>query len=549
MNILQLIAIVFWGVVASKQVLFWLYLWQLKEYRVDRMRAHFELPSSRSVFFSQRNAAVLLLLVLSIVAIAVFDSTRSVVVLTVATILFYGFFAARAAEQFQNRSLMRPRLTLRALATLAFAVVLLGAIAVATFLQLARWLLVVLLFADIATPLVVSVAALIFTPAVNVWKKRFLEQARQKRAGLDHLLVIGITGSYGKTSMKEFLATILSQRFRVLKTAENNNTEMGVSRTISDSLSEEHDIFIAEMGAYKRGEIALTSSVAQPTMGVITGIAPQHLSLFGSLQNIQATKYELIEALPEKGLAVFNGDDEYARALFRQCTRPKRLYTTDPLIERSGQSIVVEDVRHTAEGTEMSIKDDRQKEIIITTLLGRHNATNLIGAITVARALGMDYASIKKGVQNIRAPQHTLQLLRGIKGSTVIDDTYSGNINGVFAALEVLKRMRGRQKICILYPLIELGPAAEKAHRDIGAKIGEVCDWCIVTSTDYFAPLYREALENGMSKDSIVALPTMREALRKAQEITDKGDVILLENRVPQGLLDGLVIFNDSMDD
>ncbi|MEX0916492.1 MAG: UDP-N-acetylmuramoyl-tripeptide--D-alanyl-D-alanine ligase, partial [Candidatus Spechtbacterales bacterium] len=366
-------------------------------------------------------------------------------------------------------------------------------------------------------------------------------EARTKRASLEGVLTIGITGSYGKTSMKEYVATILSQKFKVLKTEANNNTEIGIANTILHRLDENYDVFVAEMGAYRKGEIARSAAMVKPAIAVLTGIGPQHLSLFGSMQNIQEAKYELIESLPEKGLAIFNGDDDHARSLFRQCKNPKRIYTTDPLADPTIAGIRAESIRFIEGGMEIHIKDGKETEVITTSLLGRHNATNLLGAISVARALGMDYEEIQAGIKTIQPIPHTLQIVRGIKETTVIDDSYSGNVRGVFAALEVLSRMKARRKILVLQPLIELGGAAEKAHKEIGAKIGEICDYCIVVAPDYYTSLSREALSAGMSKTSIMCIPDAHHALRKIQELSDKGDVILLENRVGDEILRGVI--------
>ncbi|MEX2007882.1 MAG: Mur ligase family protein [Candidatus Spechtbacterales bacterium] len=549
MIILLLIALVFWAVVVTKYLLFWIFLWQLKEYRIDRMRAHFALPSSRSLLVNRR--AVLLVLLAAGGSVAALQVSQSFwyVGLVVAAILWYGFLAARTGEQIQNRVLKAPVFTLRALVTLGLAVVGYGVVTFA-FLLLARdWLLPWFFVSDLLVPIMATLGVFLFAPVARYLKRRTLARAKAKRAGLDRLLVIGITGSYGKTSMKEFLATILSQNFNVLKTEENNNTDIGVARTILNGLSKEHDIFVAEMGAYKKGEIARTAEIAQPSIGIITGLAPQHLALFGSFQNIQEAKYELIEALPEKGLAVFNGDNEHVRAMFRQCERPKRLYSAAGNNKKFGDGIMVESVRQTSDGMELSIREGSMRATLRTSLLGKHNVTNLVGAITVARSLGMEYEDIKAGVEAIVPPPHALTTHRGIKESTVIDDTYTANMTGVLAALDVLAAAPARQKIFIMQPLIEMGPLAEKAHREIGARIGEVCDWCIVTSEDYYQSMYKEALEGGMAPEAMVAIPSPRAALRKAQEVVDSGDVILLEGRVPEELLRGLVIHTSVPDE
>ncbi len=132
-----------------------------------------------------------------------------------------------------------------------------------------------------------------------------MNDARRIVQSMRNLLVIGITGSYGKTSVKHFLHTVLAQQFNVLMTPESFNTPMGVTRTVRSSLSPTHDIFIAEMGAKQTGDIKELCDLAQPKMGIITSIGPQHLETFKTLENVQATKFELVESLPADGTAFF----------------------------------------------------------------------------------------------------------------------------------------------------------------------------------------------------------------------------------------------------
>lgn len=538
-SLISILIAIFWALSAAKSALFWMYLWQTKEYRRDRMKSHFDLPSSRVLLVNKRSGIVVALLLLSI--LSSFASEWLQFFMALAALVFYGALCARTIEQFQSRKLKVPSLTSRTIASLSVALTLYAIFFAAVWMNASAWLLQAVFIADLLIPVAIGVGVAAFTPVALVMKRRVMEAAKHKRASLEGLLVVGITGSYGKTSMKEYVATLLAEKFKVLKTEANNNTEMGVAQTILNRLDESYDVFVAEMGAYRKGEIAQSASMAQPNIGVLTGIGPQHLSLFGSMQNIQEAKYELIESLPEKGLAIFNGDDDYTRALFRQCKNPKRVYTTDPLFDLTASGIRAESIRFVEQGMEMRIKDGSREVTITTALLGKHNATNLLGAIAVARALGMDYDEIQAGIKTIQPIPHTMQKLAGIKETTIIDDSYSGNVRGVFAALEVLSRMKARRKIMVLQPLIELGVASEKAHKEIGSRIGEVCDYCIVVSQDFFAPLYREALESGMSKDAMMCIPDPHQALRKIQELSDKGDVILIENRVNEEIIDGLL--------
>ena len=535
---------IFWVFTAIKNILFWAYLWQLKEYRYDRMKAHFELPSSHNILINQRLTITFILLVLNSIGV-IADIKALQWGFAAITLVYYGFLALHTVRQFRSRQLVLPLFTYRILVIIVISILAHAAVLILIIhIVHDEWVLQGKLALDFFSPFICYIGVFISNPLVNFYKKRVFQKAAAKRSQMESVLAIGITGSYGKTSTKEFLTTILSEKFSVLKTESNNNTEIGVANTILHKLDDSYDIFVAEMGAYKIGEIAKTANIVKPSIGVLTGLGPQHLSLFGGMQNTQKAKYELIESLPDKGLAIFNGDNDAVRNLFRKCEKPKRLYTSDRLLEFSNISgIQAESVRYTNEGMEIKIHDEsNNSETISTSLLGKHNATNLLGAITVARSVGMSFDEIRKGVKKLKPLSHTLQPMQGIKQSIVVDDSYSGNMHGVFAALEVLSRMKGNKKILVLQPLIELGEVANKVHRDIGVKIGEICDYCVVVSKDYYSLLYQEATKNGIKKDAMFCIESPKQAFEKIEQIVDKRDIVLIENRISKDLFDMLVM-------
>jgi len=557
-----LIPIIFilWITTALKNVMFWIYLWQVKEYRKDRMLVHLTLSTSRNLLFGKRNIWLVVLLILTLLPFALALNTSSFLMLGL-----YSFFAIRTLQQLQAKSLKLPRFTMRTLLIVTSAILFYLGLSVLVAIQLNKFILAWFLIADILTPLFVSLFVLITFP-ISAWSKnRIIVKATKKLRGLKNLLVIGITGSYGKSSVKEVLAAILQEKFSVVKTPQNINTDIGIARVILQNITKKHNVFIAEMGAYRKGEIKKSAGMARPQIGIITGINPQHISLFGSLQNIQEAKYELIEALPSKGLAIFNGDNENVRSLFRQCKNPKRIYSTDPFMEKDSQKITVKYIENTSRGLNLSIFEKNKGDILLKTkLLGKHNAINILGAVTIARELDVSYRDIKKGLLKMNASPHTLQIRKGIKSSIVIDDAYAANEDGVMAALEVLNNMKegpisiktstslagdgksGRarrsKKICIMQPLIELGDSSERVHKKIASRVAEVCDYLIMTGRDYFSIMFKEALDNGMNKENVFCLPKPQEALRKAQEIIEEGDVILIENRIPEAVLNGVVL-------
>jgi UDP-N-acetylmuramoyl-tripeptide--D-alanyl-D-alanine ligase len=538
MNFFIILTFIFWSIVVFKNIFFWIYFWQTKEYRADRMRAHFQLPTGKNLLFNKRNAWIGVLFLASLIPLG------AVQILTAAAaIFFYLFFTIRAAQQLQAKAIRLPKITLRTLLILSLCILTYIGISAFVFLVLNRLVLSWFLLSDLLVPAFVTLMVLTTSPISKYAKYIKIKQAQRKIEKLKDLLVIGITGSYGKSSMKEILSAILAKNFRVLKTPANINTDIGAANLILKKLQPNHEIFIVEMGAYRRDDVKKIAEMTHPQIGILTGINLQHVSLFGSMQNIQEAKYELIEALPDSGLAVFNGDSENAMALFRQCKKVKRLYSLNESKNKEHQKIFVKKIENTKNGLEIIIKENGKKSVVLKTQLrGQHNALNILGAIVVAREIGVKYPKIIKAVEKLKPPAHTLQIKKGIKESTVIDDSYSANEDGVLAALQVIKNLPGAKKICVLQPLIELGDSAERVHKSIATGIADSCDYAVLTGKDYFNIIYKEALDGGMSKDAVFCLPNPVEALRKIQEITGHGDIILLENRVPEIVLKGVIL-------
>lgn len=323
-----------------------------------------------------------------------------------------------------------------------------------------------------------------------IWRKWYMKKAAQKRARFPNLLVIGITGSYGKTSTKEFLYTILASKFggKVLKTKEHQNSEVGISQCILNDLRPEHEIFICEMGAYNKGGIKLLCDIVKPKVGILTGINEQHMATFGSQENIIKTKYELIESLPQDGTAFFNAKNTHCVELYNKTKIKKFLY-----------------------GQEAQFFGDE----------------NLLGARAVAKELGV--------MIEVKPQSNWFKPKIGANGLNIIDSTYSANPTGVIAHLDYLKTLPGR-KVLVMPCLIELGKASKDVHRRIGAKIAEVCDLAVITTKDRF-----KEIKNGVGNTTrtvLVELDNPKEIFDKIKSTTRAGDVVLLESRVPKKLIE-----------
>ncbi|MBI2624924.1 MAG: hypothetical protein HYW70_01135 [Candidatus Nealsonbacteria bacterium] len=413
-----------------KCFLFWLWLWQLKEYHIGRFLAHFETQKVKK-FIS------------SFWRIKYPKFTKKITI-----VLFAGQL-----------------------------------LAVLWMFFLPGFLLVIL------SPIFSSILVLFFQIPTVVWRRILINKAKEKRERFPDLIVIGITGSYGKTSTKEILAHILSKKFNVLKTKEHQNSEVGVSQCILRELGPEHQIFVVEMGAYNMGGIKLLCDIVKPRIGILTGINEQHMATFGSQESIIKTKYELIESLPKDGIAFFNGKNKYCRELYQKTLRAG-----------SSQAFLY------GENVKMP------------------GLENVEGAKAVARELGMADEEVSQASKDFENKLPGVEIKRGINGLNILDASYSANPNSVMAHLDYLQTLSGK-KIIIMPCLIELGRAAKEVHKRIGEMVARVCDLAIITTNDYFKELKGES-------DKIILIESPKEILKKIKEVSHPGDPVLLEGRI-----------------
>jgi UDP-N-acetylmuramoyl-tripeptide--D-alanyl-D-alanine ligase len=377
-----------------------------------------------------------------------------------------------------------------------------------------------------------TLAALLVYPFQAAAKTAVVALAAHRLSARTDLIVVGITGSYGKTSTKEILATLLGPRYRVLKTTASVNTPVGIARTVLRGLRQEHQIFVVEMGAYVRGNIRDLARLVHPRIGVLTAVGEQHLERFGSVDQVAATKYELIEALPADGLAVFNADNKRCRALARRTSAvPVRTYG----LERrpGGPDLIATDVRTGIEGTSFTVHTAGEDPVDFQTpLLGRHNVGNVLAATAVALELGLTLPEIAAAARELEPVPHRLQILQGGGGVTVIDDAYNSNPAGAQAALEVLAEFPGR-KVLVTPGMVELGSMLEQRHTEFGRQAAGVCDYIILVGPRRTAAIAAGATAAGFALDRLIVVPTLKEATARLGRVVAAGDVVLFENDLP----------------
>ncbi|KRQ87939.1 UDP-N-acetylmuramoyl-tripeptide--D-alanyl-D-alanine ligase [Caloramator mitchellensis] len=391
-----------------------------------------------------------------------------------------------------------------------------------------------LIFIQVAISFIMLLSLKIMLPIERKIQMGFINEARDIIKRRKDLLVIGVTGSYGKTSVKYFVKTILSEKYNTIMTPESYNTPMGITKVIREQLKDEHEVFVCEMGARYVGDIKELCEIAYPKMGILTAVGPQHLETMGSQENIANTKYELIESLPNDGVAFFNADNEICVNLSKRRNIETYLYGTQ---QKEETNIWASDIKNTKEGLRFNVQGKvNNREIKFecrTKLLGKHNVNNIIAGILVALRLGLTEEEIKRGIEKIEPVPHRLQLLDTNNGVTVIDDAFNSNPEGSALALEAIAEMEGEKKIIVTPGMIELGNIEYEENKKFGKRIAKVCDIAILVGKKRAIPIIEGLKEENYEDERIIVVNSLDEATQALAKVVSVGDIVLFENDLP----------------
>ena len=365
-------------------------------------------------------------------------------------------------------------------------------------------------------------------PIEKAISRYFINDAKRMLSETPNLTVIGVTGSYGKTSMKFFLQTLLQSRYNVLVTPGNYNTPLGVTITVRNQLKPSHEIFICEMGARRVGEIKEVCDIAHPDHGIITSVGPQHLETFFSMENIQKTKFELADALPEGGMLFLNGDNAYIQEKAAEYPAKTFYYA-----EKEGEGYQAKDVSVSQFGTEFTVcAPTGEEERFQMKLIGAHNVINVVGAIAVANRLGIPLKELKIPVRRIQPVEHRMQM-REHGLVTVIDDAYNSNPIGSKAAVETLAMFDGI-RILITPGMVELGDQEREYNYKFGTYAADCCDYILLVGKKHTEPIREGVLSKGFPEEKCLVYDRLEDAVSYAYAIKGQGHkYILLENDLP----------------
>jgi UDP-N-acetylmuramoyl-tripeptide--D-alanyl-D-alanine ligase len=517
-----------WLFKSSKYILFWVYLWQLKNYHSGRFIDHFRTAKGKTLVVNYILPLQLLLIIFFIVL------PKLVGVLSILLLLIYLVQAGIFIKQIYRKEIKKPVFTKKASLINAILSLLLVLFFFWSLDKNPAWLVAF----DIVLPLVVSIVVLCVQPFSVMARNRLIKKATFQRQRFAKLKVVAITGSYGKTSTKEFLTTILKKKFNVLETKDHLNSEFAVAKTILEDLNGKHEIFVAEVGAYNKGKVKEVCGMLQPELGIVTGVNEQHMALFGSMDNLLSAEggRELESSLKEDGKLIVNAENKYCLDLAKRSSHQVLLY--GKAHSEFDADIWTEQLEIT-KGSISFVARNKKGEMahISAAVLGGHNIQNLLGAILAASQLGMSLSQIAEACKRIRPEQAGMTARRNEKGITVIDSSYSSNPDGVAADIEYVK-LYGGKKVIVMPCLIELGKKAKDVHYEIGKTIGSTCSMAIVTSKDYFEQLKKGAMESGMEEKHIVLCDNSQDIYSLVTLFCSSGDAVLLEGRVPSAVVD-----------
>ncbi len=378
-------------------------------------------------------------------------------------------------------------------------------------------------------PILVCIAYYITLPFEVLNNKRFIKKARKKLNAHENLIKIGITGSYAKTSVKSILATMLSEKYNVCSSPLSYNTPLGISKTILENLEQKDQVFIAEMGARYVGDIKELCEIVEPTIGVITGIGNQHLLSFGSKENLIKTKAELCDFVcNQNGKMFFNGDSVGAVQIASTCSCEH--VVSNPFENK--EALYADNLVYGKQGVTFDLYYNGEKHTITTSLLGKHNVSNIILCANVALNLGLTIDEVVRSISKLIPSPHRLAIVPSNGALIVIDDAYNGSVEGARAALDVLSKYNST-KVVITPGLVELGDEQYASNKNLGKLIAEASDYVIINGTTNYEALFEGLNEGGMASDKILRAGSLKQAVTQLYDITEPGDVVLFENDLP----------------
>lgn len=359
------------------------------------------------------------------------------------------------------------------------------------------------------------------------WYKR---KAQKKRLQVNPK-IIAITGSYGKTTTKNYLYELLKYKYMVVQTPKSYNTPNGICLTINETMQSMDEIFICEAGASKLGDIEQICKLIHPSYGIVTEIGRQHLETFHSIDSVAKEKMKLIECLPKEGVGVINVDNPHIRdyALNHQCKLIRIGIYEEHTLPGQTKDVYAKDIQYGKTGLEFRVVHQKGELTVKTQILGRHQIYNLLACIAMALEFGIEHEEIERQINTLVPVKNRLELKMD-DNITIIDDSFNSNEIGFLNALEVLSFFDGK-KILITPGIVEAGKYEEEMNQSLAEEIKNKCDYVIFVRTQA-SKYISEGLEK-LGFQEYLFVETYQMAMAHAKEmISNQAGAILVENDV-----------------
>ncbi len=530
--IFVLIATLFAGWRVWRRLRYFLHVFQLEGYKPPEFRQWLLGRAGRVVFrLSHKLAAAEL--ILALIGFYYWSAFwTAVIVLPLWAITFASSRIYRSERE--KKPLVytaRMRRLLATAAVLAALPVIYGLVVWATN-SLSELFYVLLGFyvADILGPFWVLLAEFLMKPVETAIQEGFKRQARRHLDERPDLTIVGITGSYGKTSTKFVINEILQQRYSVLASPGSYNTPMGLCLVINNMLKREHQVLVVEMGIRHQGDMKELCDIVRPDIAVETSVGVAHLETMGSVENIAREKGDLLECMANDGITVLNADDELVNAM---STRAPGKILRVSVEGVPGVDITASDVTYDQNGARFRIRDDTGEERAFRTqLLGRHNVLNILLGIAVGRAMGLRLRQMAYAVERLEPVQHRLQL-RKEGPITIIDDAFNSNPVGARNAVEILGQFRDGRRVIVTPGMIELGDRQFDENKRLGEHIAENVDLALLVGDQQTRPIQEGLKAKNFPPDKWQVVPSLFDAQRVLKEYLRPGDTVLYENDLP----------------
>lgn len=352
-----------------------------------------------------------------------------------------------------------------------------------------------------------------------------IQKIAEYKRSLYDIPVIGITGSVGKTSTKDIIASVMSKKYNVLKTLGNYNSQIGLPLTVLRL--KDHNAMAIEMGMSQKGELSNLTKIAKPTVAVITNIGTAHIGNLGSRDNILKAKLEILEGLQDGGTLVINNDNDLLKKWNEENTDKRFKVVTFGIENKS--DIMPYDIVSSDSGSTYKIDIEGKTYTVNVTVGGNHFVLNSLCAIAIGRIFGISMEDILDGIKNFELTKRRMQIEKNKDGVTIINDCYNANYDSMKAAIEYLGKLEATKKIAVLGDMLELGNFSKELHEKVGEEVARNNIDVLITVGNDSKYIASKAIENGMEKDNVYQFNSNDEAVNLIKKLVKPNEAMLIK--------------------